>query len=311
MKIVTFATEAGQERLGVLGRAGIVDLAAAARARDGREAGPVEDALALLQAGEAGTTLARDLGDWASARSEADFVLAPGKTRLLAPVPRPPKIMCMAGNYSEHWREGGLEAPVKQRSAPEIFIKPVTTVIGPDAPIRVPGPICTAVDYEGELAAIIGRTAKNVPAERALDFVAGYANFNDVSGRRLAIDIPREETPRSRYFDWSNGKWFDTFGPLGPYLVAGEIADPQALPVRTRVNGETRQNGTTADMIWTVAELVAWISRFVTLEPGDVIATGTPSGVGSSTGTFLRPGDTVEVEVGGLGVLRNTVAPSS
>lgn len=310
MKIVTFATQAGHERLGVLGRAGIVDLAAAERARGGNDAGRVGDVLALLQAGEAGRALARELADWASDRPDAGVVLAPGKTRLLAPVPRPPKLLCMAGNYSEHWREGGLQAPVKQRSAPEIFIKPVTTVIGPDASIRLPGPICTAVDYEGELAAVIGRTAKNVSPDRASDFVAGYANFNDVSGRRLTIDVPREETPRTRYFDWSNGKWFDTFGPLGPYLVADEIADPQALPVQTRVNGETRQNGTTADMIWSVAELVAWISRFVTLQPGDVIATGTPSGVGSSTGTFLRPGDTVEVEIGGLGVLRNTVAPA-
>lgn len=308
MKIVTFATRGGDERLGVLGRTGIVDLAAAAQARNTNDATHVGDVLALLRAGEAGRVLARELADWASARPEAGFVLAPATIRLLAPVPRPPKILCMAGNYSEHWREGGLDAPVKQRSAPEIFIKPVTTIIGSEQPIRLPGPICTAVDYEGELAAVIGRTAKNVSLDRALDFVAGYANFNDVSGRRLTIDIPREETPRTRYFDWSNGKWFDTFGPLGPYLVADEIADPQVLPVQTRVNGEMRQNGSTADMIWGVAELLAWISRFVTLQPGDIIATGTPSGVGSSTGTFLRPGDTVEVEVGGLGVLRNTVA---
>ena len=309
MKIVTFATQGGDERLGVLGRTGIVDLAAAAQARNGSEAGHVGDVLALLQAGEAGRVLAHELAEWASARPDAGFVLAPATIRLLAPVPRPPKILCMAGNYSEHWRESGLDAPVKQRSAPEIFIKPVTTIIGSEHPIRLPGSICTAVDYEGELAAVIGRTAKNVSPDRALDFVGGYANFNDVSGRRLTIDIPREETPRTRYFDWSNGKWFDTFGPLGPYLVADEIADPQALPVQTRVNGEIRQNGTTADMIWGVAELLAWISRFVTLQPGDIIATGTPSGVGSSTGTFLKPGDTVEVEVGGLGVLRNTVAP--
>lgn len=310
MKIVTFASGGGDERLGVLDGAGVVDLAAAARASGREDAGRLGDVLALLRAGESGRALARELAEWASGRPEGGFVLDAEKTKLFAPVPRPPKILCMAGNYSEHWREGGLEAPEKRRSAPEIFIKPVTSIVGPDEPIRLPGPICTAVDYEGELAAVIGRTAKNVSAGRALGCVAGYANFNDVSGRRLTIDIPREETPRTRFFDWSNGKWFDTFAPLGPYLVADEIADPQALPVRTRVNGETRQNGTTADMIFTVAELVAWISRFVTLQPGDVIATGTPSGVGSSTGTFLRPGDTVEVEVGGLGVLRNTVAPA-
>ena len=307
MKVVTFATQAGRERLGVLVGGGIVDLAAASLARGNGDAAQVADALALLQGGESSLGLARDLAEWASARPDPTLLLAPDRVRLTAPVPRPPKILCMAGNYAEHWREGGLEAPLKQRSAPEVFIKPVTAIVGPDQPIRLPGSICTAVDYEGELAAIIGRTAKNVPAERALSYVTGYANFNDVSGRRLTIDVPREVTPRTRYFDWANGKWFDTFGPLGPYLVADEIVDPQALPIQTRVNGEVRQNASTADMIFTVAEVVAWISRFLTLQPGDVIATGTPSGVGSSTQTFLQPGDTVEVEVTGLGVLRNTV----
>jgi 2-keto-4-pentenoate hydratase/2-oxohepta-3-ene-1,7-dioic acid hydratase in catechol pathway len=308
MKLVTFAARAGQERLGVLGRAGLVDVAAASKARGTEDAGRFRDVLSLLEAGDAGLAEARQIADWALDRPDGPFVPAAEDIRLLAPVPRPPKVLCMAGNYSEHWREGGLEAPIKQRSAPEIFIKPVTTIVGPDEPIRLPGPICTAVDYEGELAAVIGRPAKNVPAERALTYVAGYANFNDVSGRRLTIGIAREVTSRTRYFDWSNGKWFDTFGPLGPYLVAGEIRDPQTLPVRTRVNGQVRQNATTADMIFSVAELVAWISRFVTLQPGDIVATGTPSGVGSSTQTFLQPGDTVEVEVGGLGILRNTVA---
>lgn len=308
MKIVTFATQAGRERLGVLAGAAVVDLAAASLARGNGDAAPVGDVLAFLESDGAGRELASGLVEWASARRDPAFVLPPDKVRLIAPVPRPPKILCMAGNYAEHWREAGLQAPPKPQAAPEIFIKPVTTIVGPGEPIRLPGPICTAVDYEGELAAVIGCPAKDVPAERALTFVAGYANFNDVSGRKLTIDIPREVTPRTRYFDWSNGKWFDTFGPLGPYLAVDEIADPQALPIQTRVNGEVRQNATTADMIFTVAELVAWISRFVTLQPGDVIATGTPSGVGSSTETFLRGGDTVEVEVAGLGVLRNTVA---
>ena len=308
MKIVTFVTPAGRERLGVLAGTEVVDLAAASRARGDRSADQVSDVLTFLNSGDSGRGAARELADWASDLRDPAFVPAADRIRLIAPVPRPPKVLCMAGNYSEHWREGGLEAPVKQRSSPEIFIKPATTIIGSGESIRLPGPICTAVDYEGELAAIIGRTAKNVPIERALSYVAGYANFNDVSGRRLTIDIPRETTPRTRYFDWSNGKWFDTFGPLGPYMVLDEVADPQTLPIQTRVNGEVRQKGTTADMIFTVAELVAWISRFVTLLPGDVIATGTPSGVGSSTGTFLQPGDTVEVEVTGLGVLRNTVA---
>src|SRR6185437_2041827 len=118
---------------------------------------------------------------------------------------------------------------------PEVFVKPVTTVVGPDAPVRLPGPLCIAVDYEGELAVVIGRVAKNVAAERALDYVAGYANFNDVSGRKLTIDVPRQQTARTGYFDWLNGKWFDTFGPFGPYLVVDEVADSQNLTIETRV----------------------------------------------------------------------------
>ncbi|HZR01519.1 MAG TPA: fumarylacetoacetate hydrolase family protein [Chloroflexota bacterium] len=227
---------------------------------------------------------------------------------LRAPVPRPPKILCMAGNYADHWREAGLSAPPRDNFAPQMFVKPVTTVVGPDEPIRLPGPICTHVDYEGELAAVIGRPGFRIPASRALDHVAAYANFNDVSGRKLTVETPRPDNPRTAFFDWLNGKWFDTFGPLGPWLVtADEVPDPQALAIQTRVNGEVRQKASTADMIFSLAETIEWISQFLTLEPGDLIATGTPSGVGSTTGTFLRPGDVVEVEVEGLGILRNPV----
>jgi 2-keto-4-pentenoate hydratase/2-oxohepta-3-ene-1,7-dioic acid hydratase in catechol pathway len=307
MKLVTFVTPAGDERLGVLAGSGIVDLAAAARSRGHPDTAVVADAVTLLTGGPSMREIANDLTEWALVRAEPELLRSPNKIRLVAPVPRPPKVLCLAGNYAEHWREGGHEAPLKDRSVPEVFIKPVTAIVGPGAPIRLPGPLCIAVDYEGELAVVIGRPAKNVPAERALDYVAGYANFNDVSGRQLAIDVPREVTPRTRYFDWLNGKWFDTFGPLGPYIVVDEIADPQALSIQTRVNGAVRQNGSTADMIFTVAETVAWISRFLTLQPGDVIATGTPSGVGATSKTYLRTGDTIEVEVAGLGVLRNAV----
>src|SRR5581483_937490 len=227
---------------------------------------------------------------------------------LRAPVPRPPKILCMAGNYAEHWREAGLSAPPRDNFAPQMFVKPVTTVVGPDEPIRLLGPICTHVDYEGELAAVIGRPGFRIPASRALDHVAAYANFNDVSGRKLTVETPRPDNPRTAFFDWLNGKWFDTFGPLGPWLVTpDEVPDPQALAIQTRVNGEVRQKASTADMIFSLAETIEWISQFLTLEPGDLIATGTPSGVGSTTGTFLRPGDVVEVEVEGLGILRNPV----
>jgi len=307
MKLVTFATRTAGERLGVSTGDGVVDLAAAARARGNGAAAPVADALAFLLAGTEGRDLVAGLVEWALSRREPALVLPEADLELLAPVPRPPKILCLAGNYAEHWREGGHDAPPEAQHTPEVFVKPVTTIVGPHAQIRLPGPLCTAVDYEGELAAVIGRAAKNVSPDRALEYVAGYANFDDVSGRQLTIDVPREPTARTGWFDWLNGKWFDTFGPLGPYLVVDEVNDPQALAIETRVNGAVRQRATTADMIFTVAETIAWVSRFVTLQPGDVIATGTPSGVGATTRTFLQAGDVVEVEVAGLGVLRNAV----
>lgn len=307
MRIVTFAGTLGEERLGALVGDTVVDLAAAAQAAGHVTGGAVADALAFLAAGNAGRDTVRHLLGWVEERGEGPFVRRLEAVRLLAPVPRPPKILCLAGNYAEHWREGGLAAPSKEGHAPQVFIKPVTTITGPGAPILLPGPLCTAMDYEGELAAVIGRHAKDVAPDRALDHVAGYANFNDVSGRALTIDVPREQSARTAYFDWLNGKWFDASGPLGPYLSVDEVADPQALALETRVNGRVRQRASTGDMIFTVAETVAWISRFLTLQPGDVIATGTPSGVGATTNTFLQPGDVVEVEITGLGVLRNAV----
>jgi len=307
MKLVTFTTDTGDECLGMLAGRGIVDLVATARSSEKGSAATFGDVVTFLEAGATGRDLARELVEWAQERGEAPFMRTLESVRLLAPVPRPSKVLCLAGNYAEHWREGGRNAPPKERHTPEVFIKPVTTIVGPEAPIRLPGPLCTAVDYEGELAVVIGRKARNVPVEDALSCVAGYSNFNDISGRKLNIDVPREPTPRTGYFDWLNGKWFDTFGPLGPYLVLDEVADPQSLAIQTRVNGEVRQNATTGDMIFTIAETIAWISQFLTLEPGDVIATGTPSGVGSASGTFLQAGDIVEVEVAGLGVLKNTV----
>jgi 2-keto-4-pentenoate hydratase/2-oxohepta-3-ene-1,7-dioic acid hydratase in catechol pathway len=306
MRLVTFEAGAGGPRLGAVAGDQVVDLAAVAAGLR-RDGAAVASALALLGAGARGLELAAGLVEAAS-RGEAAWRQRLADVRLRAPVPQPPKVLCMAGNYAEHWKEAGLTAPPRDNFAPQMFIKPVTTVVGPDDPIVLPGPICAAVDYEGELAAVIGTPGYRIPAGRALEHVAGYANFNDVSGRKLTIETPRPDNPRTAYFDWLNGKWFDTFGPLGPYLLtADEVPDPQALAIQTRVNGQVRQSASTGDMIFSLAETIEWISRFLTLEPGDLIATGTPSGVGSTTGTFLQPGDVVEVEVERLGVLRNPV----
>lgn len=307
MHLVTFAIDEPEGRLGLLDGGRILDLAAAAAAL-GSDAGLVATMDHFLAGGGRAHELAARLRDDALRRGEPAWWFDLAAARLRPPVPRPPKILCLAGNYAAHIREGGGIAPAKTNTTPQVFIKPITTLIAHGEPIRLPGPLCTAVDYEGELVAVIGRPCHDVAVARALDYVAGYACFNDVSGRKLNIEIEREINARTGFFDWLNGKWFDTFGPLGPALVTADaVPDPQALLLTTRVNGAVRQQASTGDMIFGVAETVAWISRFLTLQPGDLIATGTPSGVGATTGTFLQAGDVVEVEITGLGTLRNPI----
>ena len=312
MKLVTFSGAAsGGNRVGVPHGDTIIDLAAA-----GEAAGLGADAIrqfhsvkALLGAGDAGHAAAQRALDFAAARSGAWTVPA-AEASLQAPIPRPDKIFLLAGNYMAH-REEGETGPVEVAAVPEVFMKPVTSVIGPEDSILLPGPICTTVDYEGELGVVIGKTARNVSKADALSYVGGYVNFNDVSGRELDPDVERDEGERSGFFDWLIGKWFDTFAAMGPCLVtADEIADPQDLILETRVNGQRRQYGTTADMIFYIADTIEWISKFITLAPGDVLATGTPAGVGSVQEVYLQAGDVVDVEITGLGVLSNTVAAS-
>lgn len=307
MRLVTYRTQGSGDRLGLVDGERILDLAATADAR-GDDPSGLSCMHAFLAGGARALALAETLRSFARERDESGWWTPAADARLRPPVPTPPKIICLAGNYAEHVREAGLKVDPKATTTPLLFSKPPTTLIGHNESIRLPGPICTAVDYEGELVAVIGRIARAITAHEALDYVAGYTCFNDVSGRRLTIDVERQMTERVGYFDWLSGKWFDTFGPCGPTLItADEVLDPQCLALTTRVNGQVRQHASTAEMIFGVAETVSWISRFLTLQPGDLVATGTPSGVGSSTGTFLREGDVVEVEIDRLGILRNPV----
>jgi 5-carboxymethyl-2-hydroxymuconate isomerase len=221
----------------------------------------------------------------------------PGDARLLAPV-TPGKIIAVGQNYMDHIREQGAKPP----GIPVLFPKFPTCVIGPGEEIRWPASLTSRVDYEGELAVVIGERASRVPEADALGVVAGYTVANDVSARDLQIGDGQ----------WLRGKGLDTFLPLGPAVVsADEVPDPQDLAIRTRVNGETMQDSSTAEMVFSVAELIAFITEGITLEPGDVVLTGTPHGVGNfrDPQVFLQPGDVVEVEVSGLGVLTNTVGP--
>jgi 2-keto-4-pentenoate hydratase/2-oxohepta-3-ene-1,7-dioic acid hydratase in catechol pathway len=214
---------------------------------------------------------------------------------LLAPV-APGKIVAIGLNYLDHIRETGAEPPER----PLVFAKFPSSVIGPEAPIELPLELAERVDWEVELGVVIGRRARGVAAGDALDHVFGYTVGNDVSARDLQFSDGQ----------WVRGKSLDTFCPLGPVVVtADEVHDPQALGLRCRVNGEVVQDATTADMVFGVAELIAFCSRSFTLEPGDVLLTGTPWGCGEfmDPRRSLAPGDVVECEIDGIGTLRNPV----
>ncbi len=204
------------------------------------------------------------------------------------------KIVAVGLNYRDHAREVALDLP----EHPLLFAKWPNAIIGDGDPIVIP-PGVEQVDYEAELAAVIGVRAKGVSVENALEAVAGYACLNDVSARVIQFGDGQ----------WTRGKSLDTFCPIGPVVPRDDVGDTRSLRIACRVNGETMQDGTTADMIFSVAELVAFISATITLEPGDVIATGTPPGVamGRPDGRYLQPGDTVEVEIERIGVLTNPV----
>ena len=221
------------------------------------------------------------------------------------PVYYPRKLLCVAGNYVAHIEEGGGKLQLEHTQAPWLFCVPPTSVmIGHGEKIQLL-PQAQKIDYEGELAVVIGRKAKSVAAKDAADYIVGYTIYNDVS-ERTPFMIEHVEEKRQLSFWYT--KSFDTFGPNGPFITTSdEIADPQDLTIRVNVNGEERQNCSTNQMIFSVYELVEFLTSFLTLEPGDVIATGTPAGVGSATGFFLKGGDTVQISIDGLGTLGNSV----
>jgi 2-keto-4-pentenoate hydratase/2-oxohepta-3-ene-1,7-dioic acid hydratase in catechol pathway len=215
---------------------------------------------------------------------------------LLAPVVAPQKVLAIGLNYRDHANETGAELP----KAPILFVKTPNSIVGPGQAITYSKDDSTQVDYEAELAIVIGRRCRRVNVDDALDYVLGYTACNDVSARDAQFADGQ----------WVRGKSFDTFCPLGPWIVtADEITDPQALGIRCRVNGELLQDSSTSEMIFGCAELVSYLSQVITLEPGDVIATGTPNGVGFTRKppVLLLDGDVVEVDIDGIGALQNTV----
>jgi 2-keto-4-pentenoate hydratase/2-oxohepta-3-ene-1,7-dioic acid hydratase in catechol pathway len=279
MRLCRFERD-GAPRLGLVEGEEVLDLSAAAPAL------PAEPARALDEAG------ARRLADLAADAPR----LALDDVALLSPA-TPRKYLAIALNYADHIAESGMEAP----EVPMFFNKQVTCVVGPGADIHRPK-VSDMLDYEGELAIVIGRRCRHVSVEDAPEAIAGYTIANDVSVRDWQM----------RAMTMTIGKSFDTHGPLGPWLVTpDELGDPQKLGIRTFVNDEQRQDGNTSEMVFGCAEQVSHLSEAFTLEPGDVIATGTPAGVGSSVqpfpSGFMKPGDTVRVEIDGIGELRNPV----
>jgi 2-keto-4-pentenoate hydratase/2-oxohepta-3-ene-1,7-dioic acid hydratase in catechol pathway len=284
-------------RLGVKTTHGVIDIAAAEAALGHGEGDRnlPQTVEAAIAGGEAARSALTDL----VARAEAEGAtgspwLMDEESLTLGPaVSNPGKIVCVGLNYRKHAEETGAAIP----TSPVLFSKFQNTVAAPDEDVPLTD-AATQYDYEVELAVVVGETTKNVSAADALNSVFGYATANDLSARDL----------QNRTSQWILGKTMDKFMPIGPYLVtADEVPNPQALAIRTWLNGELRQNSNTDDMIFPVAELIAYISRHFTLEPGDVIITGTPEGVilGMAEKRWMAPGDVVEVEVDGLGKLRN------
>ena len=213
---------------------------------------------------------------------------------LLAPIASPPKILCLGLNYRDHAAETNSRIP----DEPVIFMKPHTAIVGPNQKIIKPK-FVNELDYEGELAIVIGETAKNIPATEAKEHIFGYTILNDVSARDFQFKDGQ----------WTRGKSFDTFAPIGPCITTENQLNTADLSIRTWVDDELRQNGTTRNMVFDVSQIVHQLSRIMTLEPCDMIATGTPAGVAFAmkTGKFMKDGDSVRVEIEGIGVLENTV----
>ncbi len=281
MKFVTFQRPGARPEPGLIADGRVLGL---------RSAG-FPDLLSVIAGGDE----ARRRIEQFVAEAPASAFAALSDVRLRAPIPRPPKVICVGLNFADHAAESGLPIP----KVPTIFSKFSTAVIGPGEPIVLPRS-STQPDYEAELAFVIGRGGRYIPAERWQEHVFGYTNFNDVSAR----DYQTATT------QWLMGKTFDTFAPLGPWLVtADEISDPHALEIACEINGEVLQHSNTRQFIFRIPELINFLSSVFTLEPGDVVSTGTPPGVGFARKPprFLQPGDEVVVRIQGLGELRNPV----
>lgn len=309
MRLCRFESQQTQQ-IGFFDDTTVIPLAAAA-AKVGVSLPPIDGLTTVLPGGSHRPTV-RDIqqrlaqlpaGDLAALRIPTDSV------SLLVPVPSPSKLLLLAGNYSKHIEEGGGKATERAQTFPYVFMKPpLTTLTNPGDPVRIPEVSPNHIDWELELGVIIGRTARNVKEADALNYVAGYTVVNDISDRKFRPNPGRTQREKDGFFDWLHGKWHDTFCPMGPcVLPADELSDPQSLHMTLKVNGGVEQDGSTAEMVFPVAAIIEFISSFVTLVPGDIISTGTTSGVGHAKGKFLKAGDVMEASIEQIGTLRSPV----
>jgi len=313
LKLVAFKIN-DEERIGVLKENIVIDLNLAhnlylserAEKTRGLDLFP-STILDFLRLGERAKSYASDLVAYAEALREKRsgrvehrrVVLNISELHILAPIRNPPKIICLGLNYRDHAEEGRVALPEE----PILFSKPSTAIVGPDDCVVYPK-ISSQVDYEIELAVVIGKEGRNISEADASSHIGGYTVLNDISARDIQFKDKQ----------WFRGKSFDTFAPTGPCLVlSDQISDPHRLKIELRVNGEVRQSSTTANMIFKIPQIIAFISRVMTVQPGDIIATGTPAGVGfyaKPEKRLLKPGDIMEAEIEGIGVLRNMVVSS-
>ncbi len=297
MKLATYIRK-GSQSFGVVTDRGMVDIPEAVPGGPG-------SLLAALQGGPDA------MAQIAAAAGAAAETIPLESVRLLAPLPAPPKVIAMAGNYVKHIQEAkldkGLAENPHETTTPRPFLMPSTCIAHPGDTIEWPG-YSREIDYEAELTVVIGAEAKCVSQAEAADCIAGYTIANDISARSVTFAEGRADRPWDEFYDWLNGKWADGFCPIGPYLVtADEVDDVRNLAIQLTVNGKVRQDSNTSNMIFDAYDMVSFASHIMTLTPGDIIATGTPAGVGMATDDYLDAGDVITVSIAQLGELTVTL----
>lgn len=316
MRLCRFTHE-GTTQVGLYGEETIVPLEAGRAAYEASTHEKLElpqsgDLLDFLPPAGKGFVAAKKLAAWVE-RNDGKLPnsaeLATKSVQLHVPIPTPKKLFLLAGNYNEHIQEGGGAATERAETFPYVFMKPPTTTLtDPGKPVVIPKISPNAIDWELELAVVIGKKCKGVSESEALSYVAGYTVINDISNRKFRPNPERKKREKDSFFDWLHGKWHDSFCPMGPCVTSADaISDPQGLEMRLLLNDQVRQNALTRQQIFPVAAVIEFVSAMVTLEPGDIISTGTPAGVGNTTGTYVKAGDVLHASIAGIGTLTSPV----